>query len=192
MRIGSIHGAKGLEWPFVALGGLAGGQFPSRRSTSDDEEERRLAYVAMTRAREHLVLLHPEDPELVVARDANAPFDRDAHHVASIYVHDAAVDELGAIAAALSAGPPPTIVRAPRASGIVRRYLAAAGRADVTVLGPDERPALTRQHAAPGVRVRTRSGAEGTLVEICDERHVVVRLDAGTDVALRIAHLTLA
>ncbi len=60
----TIHIAKGLEWPVVFLTGLEDGLFPSlreREGTSEDaalEEERRLAYVAITRAREHLVLTH--------------------------------------------------------------------------------------------------------------------------------------
>jgi DNA helicase-2/ATP-dependent DNA helicase PcrA len=58
----TIHIAKGLEWPTVFLTGLEDGLFPSlreREGTSEDaalEEERRLAYVAITRARERLVL----------------------------------------------------------------------------------------------------------------------------------------
>ncbi len=58
----TIHIAKGLEWPVVFLTGLEDGLFPSLRErdgTSEDaalEEERRLAYVAITRARERLVL----------------------------------------------------------------------------------------------------------------------------------------
>ncbi|MEJ7598177.1 MAG: UvrD-helicase domain-containing protein [Kofleriaceae bacterium] len=60
----TIHIAKGLEWPIVFLAGLEDGLFPSlreREGTSEDaalEEERRLAYVAITRAREQLVLTH--------------------------------------------------------------------------------------------------------------------------------------
>jgi len=60
----TIHIAKGLEWPVVFLTGLEDGLFPSlreREGTSEDaalEEERRLAYVAITRAREQLVLSH--------------------------------------------------------------------------------------------------------------------------------------
>ncbi len=60
----TIHIAKGLEWPVVFISGLEDGLFPSLRErdgTSEDaalEEERRLAYVAITRGRERLVLTH--------------------------------------------------------------------------------------------------------------------------------------
>jgi DNA helicase-2/ATP-dependent DNA helicase PcrA len=58
----TIHIAKGLEWPVVFMTGMEDGLFPSlrmREDTSEDaalEEERRLAYVAITRAREQLVV----------------------------------------------------------------------------------------------------------------------------------------
>ncbi|MFH0901666.1 MAG: ATP-dependent helicase, partial [Pseudomonadota bacterium] len=57
----TIHAAKGLEFPVVFIPGLEEGIFPSLRDGDGDEdiaEERRLAYVAFTRAREQLVLLH--------------------------------------------------------------------------------------------------------------------------------------
>ena len=60
----TIHAAKGLEFPVVFLCGMEEGLFPSLRQRTDMseqvtmEEEYRLAYVAMTRARERLVLTH--------------------------------------------------------------------------------------------------------------------------------------
>jgi DNA helicase-2/ATP-dependent DNA helicase PcrA len=55
----TIHAAKGLEWPVVFVGGLEEGTLPHERSLIDPagiEEERRLCYVALTRAAERLYL----------------------------------------------------------------------------------------------------------------------------------------
>jgi DNA helicase-2/ATP-dependent DNA helicase PcrA len=55
----TVHTAKGLEWPVVAVTGLEDGLFPLSRALETPEgaeEERRLAYVAITRARDRLYL----------------------------------------------------------------------------------------------------------------------------------------
>jgi DNA helicase-2/ATP-dependent DNA helicase PcrA len=59
----TIHRAKGLEWPVVYVAGMIDGIMPHTRSYAAGpaavEEERRIAYVAMTRARDRLVLSRP-------------------------------------------------------------------------------------------------------------------------------------
>ena len=63
VQLMSLHSAKGLEFPLVFLTGLEEGLFPHQHSLEDPsrlEEERRLCYVGMTRARERLVLTQAE------------------------------------------------------------------------------------------------------------------------------------
>jgi DNA helicase-2/ATP-dependent DNA helicase PcrA len=60
--LSTVHQAKGLEWRAVFVLWLADGKFPDARALKDEggeEEERRLFYVAATRAKERLTLVHP-------------------------------------------------------------------------------------------------------------------------------------
>jgi DNA helicase-2/ATP-dependent DNA helicase PcrA len=95
----TLHAAKGLEFPVVFMVGLEEGLLPHRRALEDErelEEERRLAYVGMTRAKDRLYLVHAHhrstygvgaqsDPsrflaelpeELLAAERSAAPFRR--------------------------------------------------------------------------------------------------------------------
>jgi DNA helicase-2/ATP-dependent DNA helicase PcrA len=62
LTLSSVHQAKGLEWRAVFLIWLADGRFPSApalRAQEGEEEERRLFYVAVTRAKDELYLTYP-------------------------------------------------------------------------------------------------------------------------------------
>jgi DNA helicase II / ATP-dependent DNA helicase PcrA len=64
VTLSTVHSAKGLEWKSVFLIWMVDGWFPSSRSTDefeDLEEERRLLYVAATRAKEQLYFVYPEN-----------------------------------------------------------------------------------------------------------------------------------
>jgi DNA helicase-2/ATP-dependent DNA helicase PcrA len=72
----TLHTAKGLEFPVVFLTGLEDGVFPHSRSLGDPdelEEERRLCYVGITRARERLYLCHAWSRMLFGATDYYPP-----------------------------------------------------------------------------------------------------------------------
>jgi len=62
LTISTIHSAKGLEWQVVFLISMVDGYLPSMQSLGSDdqvEEERRLLYVALTRAKRYLMILKP-------------------------------------------------------------------------------------------------------------------------------------
>lgn len=61
LTLSTVHSAKGLEWDAVFVISALEGRFPSAYSVEDDEieEERRLMYVACTRARDHLYVSYP-------------------------------------------------------------------------------------------------------------------------------------
>ncbi|MCB1031004.1 MAG: UvrD-helicase domain-containing protein, partial [Acidimicrobiales bacterium] len=72
----TLHSAKGLEFPVVFMVGLEDGIFPHLRSLADPaelEEERRLAYVGITRARERLHLSHAWSRTIYGATQYNPP-----------------------------------------------------------------------------------------------------------------------
>jgi DNA helicase-2/ATP-dependent DNA helicase PcrA len=62
--LSTVHSAKGLEWPFVFIIWAMEGYFPSARAYANDEaieEERRLMYVAATRAKDQLIICYPSE-----------------------------------------------------------------------------------------------------------------------------------
>src|SRR5581483_2026327 len=71
----TLHNAKGLEYRAVFVIGMEEGIFPHSRSVEEGgvEEERRLCYVGMTRAKERLTLTHASRRSLYGRMDANLP-----------------------------------------------------------------------------------------------------------------------
>ena len=75
----TIHSAKGLEFPVVFLPGMEDGIFPGMQnilaSSEEMEEERRLAYVAITRAKDELIFLHTQR-RMLYGRTSYNPLSR--------------------------------------------------------------------------------------------------------------------
>nr|WP_298380932.1 ATP-dependent helicase [uncultured Halomonas sp.] len=135
--ITTVHSAKGLEWPLVALWGVNEEDFPhySRDNPLSDErleEERRLFYVAITRARERLLMLHDG-----------------GEHRPSRFLAESAWQDGNHIAEALHEGITSAVeVASPR---LVERYLAAL---EISLpLTPATRRAGNDDVYTPGQRV---------------------------------------
>jgi len=82
LTLATAHGTKGLEFDHVAVVGMDEGTFPSGRSVDEApdraralDEERRLAYVAWTRARRELVLVHDPYAPSMFLREAFDPWE---------------------------------------------------------------------------------------------------------------------
>ncbi|MBS0569416.1 MAG: DNA helicase II [Proteobacteria bacterium] len=90
VQLMTLHSAKGLEFPVVFLVGLEDGLFPSQKSLDEPgrlEEERRLAYVGITRARQTLVLSYAESRRLHGSETYNRP-SRFLHELPRELLHE--------------------------------------------------------------------------------------------------------
>jgi DNA helicase-2/ATP-dependent DNA helicase PcrA len=87
VKLLTVHAAKGLEWNTVFLIGMEDGIFPSARSMDEAggiEEDRRLAYVAVTRAKEHLYISHAVERKLYGSTKRN-PISRFVREIDPAY-----------------------------------------------------------------------------------------------------------
>jgi len=94
LTLSTVHSAKGLEWPVVFIIWVTAGRFPPARAYKDPlslEEERRLLYVAATRAKDQLIMCYPGQESVPVwqlseigYQNGLSPFIKDLpEHVAS-------------------------------------------------------------------------------------------------------------
>jgi DNA helicase-2/ATP-dependent DNA helicase PcrA len=161
----TLHTAKGLEFPVVFLTGLEDGVFPHARSLGDQpelEEERRLAYVGLTRAQQRLYI-----SRAVVRSAWGAP----SHNPGSRFLDELPVDLVDwrrTEAAQTRWGRPdlatgsPARMGQPTAAGR-RNFSSAALRADAAA---KSKPARAIPSLEPGDRVLHDSFGMGTVVAV--------------------------
>ncbi|CAN5704023.1 DNA helicase PcrA [soil metagenome] len=184
----TLHTAKGLEFPTVFLTGLEDGVFPHSRSLGDQtelEEERRLAYVGITRARERLYISR------ALVRSA---FGAPSHNPASRFLDELPVDlvDWRRTEAAqtrwgrpdLASGSPAyTSFGAPTAAGR-RNFSSAAARSDAAAKA---KPAREIPSLEPGDRVLHDSFGMGTVVALEGQAEkTVASIDFGSEGVKRL------
>lgn len=138
----TLHSAKGLEFPVVFMVGMEEGVFPHSRALSDPgevEEERRLAYVGMTRAQERLYLTYADERLL---------YGRFTRMLVSPFLEEVPADLLSDINS--------------RRSGLA----AAHERLRQTGLSHNERPEQETCLFVPGQRVLHDTFGLGTVVQV--------------------------
>jgi len=162
----TLHTAKGLEFPVVFLTGLEDGVFPHARALGDQtelEEERRLAYVGVTRARERLYI-----SRAVVRSAWGAP----SHNPGSRFLDELPVDlvDWRRTEAAQTRWGRPDLAAGSRAAGLGaptpagrRNFSAAAVRADAAARA---KPSRDIPSLEPGDRVLHDSFGLGTVVTL--------------------------
>ena len=93
VRLMTMHASKGLEFPVVFLAGVRADMIPLHRPgiKTDEQEERRLFYVGMTRAREELLLLTSADPSPFLE---DMPKNRPALYSAESFIRPPEVQQL--------------------------------------------------------------------------------------------------
>ena len=152
--ITTVHGAKGLEWPLVVLAGANEEDFPhySRDNPLTPrrlEEERRLFYVAITRARERLLMLHDT-----------------GEHRPSRFLAESAWQDCEGVRERLAAAQEDAAPLAVTRPDLVGRYLAALGL-NLTLEGPPDsgvaEPVAPYGKFRPGQRLRHAVFGEGEV-----------------------------
>lgn len=173
----TVHGAKGLEFVSVVLTGMEEEVFPYRGVGGDHpeelEEERRLAYVAVTRARDRLVITHADQRTLFGKTRYLAPSRFLADLPPEGVEHESSRGWIGGTRIREASPPPPRASlplpqQAPAALAPGERIVDPGYFDD---LPPEERVAVFRS----GARVRHRRFGEGVVEDVeRGERPVVV------------------
>lgn len=197
--IGSIHRAKGAQWPVVFIPGLAARSFPRDDQTSEEiEAERRLFYVAITRATDELYLAHPNDPDFRVATEnVGAVVERSPNSPVSPFVWEMDIALARHAGLAIEAGGPFETVAVDRPE-VANSYLSSLQLADGWSYS--RRPRSSKEESSRPAEFRElRSGARiehevfgpGKIDKWIDQRVIRIAFDDGDTRLLIASHARL-
>ncbi len=165
--LSTIHSAKGLEWDVVFVIGLAEGRFPQQRIGPGEqwEEERRLLYVAATRARKQLFLTYPRQmmtPDRKLHYTGMSPFLQE--------ISPGLYEKIGS-------GPDQVFAGEPGSENPVRQ--------------PPQQTRSARIEFARGMQVRHPLFGPGTVKSIPGPRRVEIHFDRHGDKVLHLDYAKL-
>ncbi|XCN72202.1 MAG: ATP-dependent helicase [Candidatus Electrothrix aestuarii] len=171
--LSTIHSAKGLEWDTVFVIGLAEGRFPHQKTIPGEqwEEERRLLYVAATRAKKQLYLTYPRTimtPDRKFLNVVMSPFIREINP--GLYVNKDAKPDYG------------------------QDFIAYRGNPDGVLPDPPSRKKETvsaRTEFTKGMAVRHPFFGVGKIKDIPAPRRIEVRFDRHGDKLLHLDYAKL-
>ncbi len=167
MVLSSVHQAKGLEWRAVFVVWLADGRFPSAQALKDrdgEEEERRLFYVACTRAKDELYLAYPvvsapRDRERVVMKASR--FLEELPGEPALCERWQLEEGLGAPGLDAAPSPPPVGPRDPRSVPSLFGTPGPGEGSGVPGVAPRRPPAGPAREAGRGEASRGAEGPDG-------------------------------
>ena len=191
----TLHSAKGLEFPTVIMAGLEEGLFPHSRSSEDEaelEEERRLCYVGITRARKQLVLTSAARRRVFGEYQSTEPSRFIDEIPADLIERD--YSELAARATSWEYRPNPYARRYPTEGGYRRAERGREGDEKVPTQNfryeeEDQTPGLR-----PGARVSHAQFGPGTVVsveDLEDDQKLVVKFASVGTKTLRARYAKL-
>nr|WP_144372283.1 UvrD-helicase domain-containing protein [Vogesella urethralis] len=166
LQLMTVHAAKGLEFDAVFVGGLEEGLFPHENSFNDPkglEEERRLMYVAITRARKRLYLSHAQSRML---------HGQSRYPIRSRFVDEIPAELLHALSATVKAAPVSTRQRWDQATPAFVKQRAAEGQGQWRV-----GQSLTHTKFGAGVIITAEGSGEDLRLLINFAEHGVKLLD---------------
>jgi DNA helicase-2/ATP-dependent DNA helicase PcrA len=155
VAIMTLHAAKGLEFPVVYMAAVEHGLLPHERSQKPEEveEERRLAFVGMTRAKEELYLCHVREREFRGSRQ---------YAIASPFLDELPADGVETLDLSLSGGGTPRAIQEWRSGSLA----AAPGWADAGVTPTSSSKAAPGGGYAEGMLVRHDTYGQGRVTEV--------------------------